>query len=283
MSVQEQEVPVYDPSGQYLIGLRSGIVDLMFDNMPGIVSLYEVIRDEHGQIMNYQVAGCNRTALQLGGFPEVVGHYITDINPTEDVLVMMDNYEKAIQAGHPIQEEVNVSAADGTPFWLDAHTIPIYGDDGIATHILTVANDITAQKMKEFEQNRLLEEQERTLAELSTPLLTIADNTVVLPLIGVLDSRRVEIMNNNLLAGVQFSGANQVIIDITGVPVVDTQVANALIQAAQAVRLLGATAIISGIRPEVAQTLVGLGVDLSKIPTMGTLQSAITYSLRGRF
>jgi rsbT co-antagonist protein RsbR len=129
-------------------------------------------------------------------------------------------------------------------------------------------------------QEAVIRAQEATLAELSTPLLAISDRVLVMPLIGVIDPRRAQQVIENLLAGVTQRRASAVILDITGVSVVDTQVANALMSAAQAVRLLGARVIITGIRPEVAQTLVGLGVDLSGITTKASLQNGIAEALR---
>jgi anti-anti-sigma factor len=143
--------------------------------------------------------------------------------------------------------------------------------------------DITAQKQAEAERARWQEEIIRTqaaaLAELSTPLIPITDNVMVMPLIGTVDSRRAQQVIDSLLEGVAASRAQTAILDITGVPVVDTQVANALLQAAQAVKLLGAQVVLTGIRPEVAQTLVGLGVDLTGIVTRSTLQNGIVFAL----
>src|SRR5262245_13789464 len=102
-----------------------------------------------------------------------------------------------------------------------------------------------------------------------------------MPLIGVVDSRRAQQVLEPLTAGIAISNAVVAILDITGVSVVDTQVANALIRAAQAVKLLGAQVMLTGIRPEVSQTLVGLGVDLSTIITRSTLQSGIALALQG--
>ncbi len=121
--------------------------------------------------------------------------------------------------------------------------------------------------------------QEAALRELSTPLIPISDRVVVMPLIGAIDSRRAQQVLETLLHGLADSRADRAILDITGVLVVDTQVANALVAAAQAVKLLGATVILTGIHPEVAQTLVGLGIDLRGIVTCGTLQSGIAYAL----
>jgi rsbT co-antagonist protein RsbR len=103
---------------------------------------------------------------------------------------------------------------------------------------------------------------------------------MVMPLIGAVDSQRAQQVIETLLEGIARSGAVVAILDITGVPVVDTQVANALLRAAQAVKLLGAQILLTGIRPEVAQTLVGLGADLSGIVTCGSLQTGIAYATR---
>lgn len=100
-----------------------------------------------------------------------------------------------------------------------------------------------------------------------------------MPLIGSIDSMRAQQIIETLLEGVNTTGAHIVILDVTGVPVVDTQVANTLLRSAQAVRLLGAEVLLTGIRPEVAQTIVGLGLDLSHIRTMASLQDGIVYAL----
>ncbi|NTW03418.1 MAG: PAS domain S-box protein [Oscillochloris sp.] len=128
-------------------------------------------------------------------------------------------------------------------------------------------------------QEQVIAAQQAALRELSTPLIPIAQGVVAMPLIGSIDSGRSQMVIEALLSGVASLRAETTILDITGVPVVDTQVANALLQAAQAVKLLGARVIITGIRPEVAQTLVGLGVDLSEISTLGTLQDGIAEAL----
>jgi anti-anti-sigma regulatory factor/HAMP domain-containing protein len=134
------------------------------------------------------------------------------------------------------------------------------------------------------EQTRLQEQiirmQAAALAELSTPLIPITDQIVVMPLIGALDRQRANQILSTLLHGIEVSRSRVAILDITGVPVVDTHVAQTLMRVAQAIRLLGAQAMITGIRPEVAQTLVGLGVDLQGIITHSVLQNGIAYALR---
>jgi rsbT co-antagonist protein RsbR len=125
-----------------------------------------------------------------------------------------------------------------------------------------------------------LQLQAMMLAELSIPLIPISAQTVVMPLIGTLDAPRAQQVIETLLNGVTERQANIAILDITGVRLVDTLVANALIRAAEAVQLLGAQLVLTGIRPEVAQTLVGLGLDLRGIVTYSTLQTAIAAVTR---
>jgi rsbT co-antagonist protein RsbR len=238
------------------------------ESLPFIVALYEVVEPD-----DYRTVAISPLAIQRGGFPDVVGKCISEFSPPEDLRIMQEIYGECRRLNEPIVQEVQVQSASGEHVWLSATTIPVQSANGEITHILTISNDITEQKQRE-------EHQIRTLAELSTPLLKISNNTMVMPLIGVLDTQRVQMMINTLLHGVAESQAEIVIIDITGVPVVDTQVANTLIQAAQSVKLLGAQVILSGIRPEVAQILVSLGVDLSGIPTKSSLQAAIAFTLQ---
>lgn len=119
-----------------------------------------------------------------------------------------------------------------------------------------------------------------TVRELGSPVIPLARGVIAMPLIGALDSRRIQQVASALLQGVADHHARVVIIDITGVPVVDTAVAGALLRAAQGVRLLGAEAVLTGIRAEVAQTLVGLGLDLTGLVTQATLEEGLAYALQ---
>ncbi len=130
-------------------------------------------------------------------------------------------------------------------------------------------------------QEEIIRTQKVMLEELSTPLIPISEKIMVMPLIGSVDSRRAQQVIETLLHGISTSKAQIAILDITGVSVVDTQVANAFISAAQAVRLLGAQVLLTGIRPEVAQTLIGLGVDLSGIITLARCRMASRWRSPG--
>jgi rsbT co-antagonist protein RsbR len=155
-----------------------------------------------------------------------------------------------------------------------------YGEILVLGNIL---RDVTDQQSQEQErialQEQVIEAQRSTLRELSAPLLPISNHTVILPLIGTVDTQRAQQIMETLLEGVAHHQADVAIVDITGVQVIDTQVANALIQAAQAVRLLGAQVVLTGIGPTMAQTLIHLGADLSTIVTRGSLQNGIAYAL----
>jgi len=128
-------------------------------------------------------------------------------------------------------------------------------------------------------QDEIIRMQAATLEQLSTPLIPISDDILVMPLIGTIDSRRAQKMTETLLQGLVIHQARTAILDITGVPVVDIEVAQGLLRAAQAARLLGVRVVLTGIRPEVAQTLVGLGADLRGIVTSSTLQNGISAAI----
>ncbi|MGP4074044.1 RsbT co-antagonist protein RsbRA [Piscibacillus sp. B03] len=127
--------------------------------------------------------------------------------------------------------------------------------------------------------NSIISLQKVALQELSAPLIPVMDGITIMPLVGTIDTDRAKLIMENLLDGVIKHRADVVLIDITGVPVVDTMVAHHIIQAAEAVRLIGATCILVGIRPEIAQTIVNLGIDLSKFPTKSSLKRGFEKAL----
>ncbi len=122
--------------------------------------------------------------------------------------------------------------------------------------------------------------QQQELLELSTPVVELWEGILALPLIGTLDSARTQVVMESLLQAIVRTGAALAIIDITGVPTVDTLVAQHLLKTVAAARLMGADCIISGIRPQIAQTIVHLGVNLSDVTTKATLADAFTLALR---
>jgi len=133
-----------------------------------------------------------------------------------------------------------------------------------------------------YQQNRelVIKRQQEELLELSTPVVELWDNIVALPLIGTLDSARTQVVMENLLQKIVDNEALIAIIDITGVPTVDTLVAQHLLKTVAAARLMGADCIISGMRPQIAQTIVHLGVNLTDVVTKATLADAFAVALQ---
>ncbi|HEX8851743.1 MAG TPA: STAS domain-containing protein, partial [Gemmatimonadaceae bacterium] len=125
----------------------------------------------------------------------------------------------------------------------------------------------------------VIRRQQQELLELSTPVVELWENILALPLIGTLDSGRTQVVMESLLEKIVQSGASIAIIDITGVPTVDTLVAQHLMKTVAAARLMGTECIISGIRPQIAQTIVHLGVDLQGVTTKATLADAFQLAL----
>ncbi|MCE7060295.1 STAS domain-containing protein [Dyadobacter sp. CY343] len=124
----------------------------------------------------------------------------------------------------------------------------------------------------------VISQQSDEMAELSTPVIRVWNGILAMPIIGTLDSARTQVVMENLLQGIVDTGSSIAILDISGVPAVDSLVAQHLIKTVNATRLMGAECIISGIRPEIAQTVVHLGIDLSQMITKATLESALKFA-----
>jgi len=130
------------------------------------------------------------------------------------------------------------------------------------------------------ERERTIREQQEAIRELSTPVLQVRERLLILPIIGVIDPQRARQLTEQLLRGIRTNRARVVVIDITGVAAMDSTVANHLVLTVEASRLLGATVIVTGLSPEIAQTLVNIGVDLTKMNTVGDLQGGIEEAER---
>jgi rsbT co-antagonist protein RsbR len=130
------------------------------------------------------------------------------------------------------------------------------------------------------ERERIIREQQEAIRELSTPVLQVRERLLILPIIGVIDPQRARQLTEQLLRGIRTNRAKVVVLDITGVPYIDSPVANHLVQTVEAARLLGAIVIVTGLSPEIAQTLVNIGVDLGKMNTVGDLQGGIEEAER---
>jgi rsbT co-antagonist protein RsbR len=141
-----------------------------------------------------------------------------------------------------------------------------------------IANTVAVGFVQERE--RIIRQQQEAIRELSTPVLQVRDRLLILPIIGVIDPHRARQLTEQLLRGIRSNRAKVVVVDITGVPSVDANVANHLVQTVDASRLMGANVIVTGLSSEIAQTLVTIGVDLGKINAVGDLQGGIEEAER---
>ncbi|HEY1760597.1 MAG TPA: STAS domain-containing protein [Bryobacteraceae bacterium] len=148
-----------------------------------------------------------------------------------------------------------------------------------ATELIDKLGLFTVETFQKTRED-VISRQQQELLELSTPVVRLWENVLALPLIGTLDSARTQVVMQNLLDAIVQTRSDFAIIDITGVPVVDTLVAQHLLKTVAAARLMGADCLISGIRPQIAQTIIHLGVDLTNVTTKATLADAFAVALR---
>jgi anti-anti-sigma factor len=238
------------------------------------------VHDRQGRylLVNHCVAsslGCDRY--------EVIGRTNRDFFPEETVNHWNETSQQIFTTGQVIELEESIPLEDGL------HTIltirfPIYNDQGEIYAIGGMSTDMTERKLAEQERDTLhqqvIEIQQEAIRELSTPLLPLAKGVIAMPLVGSFDTARAQQVVEVLLEGVANHCARTVILDITGVSIIDTAVADALMQATQAVRLLGAHVVLTGVQPRIAQTIVEQGIDMRRIMTCSTLQAGIAYALR---
>ncbi|MBI4291700.1 MAG: STAS domain-containing protein [Betaproteobacteria bacterium] len=141
-----------------------------------------------------------------------------------------------------------------------------------------IANTVAVGFVQERE--RIIRQQQEAILKLSTPVLPVRERLLILPIIGIIDPQRARQLTEQLLNGIRLNRAKVVVIDLTGVSGVDASVANHLVQTVEASRLVGAEVIVTGISPEIAQTLVTIGVPLGKMATVGDLQGGIEEAER---
>ncbi len=214
----------------------------------------------------------------LGYTPEqLVRLRFQDITHADDLDIDLDLLGKTIRGElKRYQLHKRYIHRDGSIVHALLHVALVRDEAGAPVHFISQILDLTEQK-RSFDALRASEERLRML---STPLVPISDDVVAMPLIGAIDPARADRVLEVLLAGISGVRVRVAILDVTGVVTLDEQVAAALVRTAHAVRLLGAQMVLSGIRAEVARTLVEIGADFSGIVTCANLQAAITYALK---
>ncbi|XXT15962.1 PAS domain-containing protein [Sorangium sp. So ce429] len=253
--------------------------------------LLQLVDNARSQIFIKDIAGryvfANRAhaqAMQRHAI-ELIGRDEAELNTlVPEIAEMLVAREREVIAGGQVMQFEEVLPVGDSQLYFFTVKFPIHDERGEPIGLGGIVTEITSLRRAEADrsalQEKIIASQQAALRELSTPLIPLADKVVAMPLVGTIDSARAEQIMETLLAGISGQSAHTAILDITGVRAVDTLVADALTRTARAAQLLGTRVVLTGVRPEVAQTLVTLGVDLSGITTLSTLQSGIAHALR---
>lgn len=242
-----------------------------------------ILLSDLDDIIRYANPACYELFGYNAASNEALGLSVTRLIHKDDSAKIEDKVPVALEAEGSHRGNITLVRKAGSSFLADVIIFLVRDDEGLPTAHAYIIRDITAEQQAQQEQVHLRENlitaQQRLIEELSTPIIPVTDDVLVLPLVGSIDNRRAQQIIQALLKGIENYRAQIVIVDITGVPRVDSGVANYLMQAAHAVRLLGAEAVLVGITPQVAQAFVSLDVDLGGIVTRSDLQSGIEYAL----
>src|SRR2546430_207466 len=246
-----------------------------YQQMIDSITDYEVIRlDENGLICSWHPG-----AEQLTGYTasEIVGRPVSIFYTEEDIAAgrLEQELYTARETGRCEIEGCRVRK-DGSRFWASVSITPIRDREGALVGYVKIARDLTERR----EQEQLMARQRDEILELSTPVIQVWDKILVLPLIGTLDSLRAARLTEGLLERIAQDQAEVVILDISGVPAIDTDVAQHLLKTVEAARLMGTASVLSGVRPETAQAIVHLGIELGSLRSRNSLRDALQLALQ---
>jgi PAS domain S-box-containing protein len=244
------------------------------ERMLDAITDYEVIRlDAEGVIRSWS-PGAER--LKQYKAEEVIGHHVSMFRLEEDVRSGLSERELAIAArAGRFESEGWRMRKDGSRFWASTIVSPINDENGELIGFVSVGRDLSEKRAQE----QLVQRQQEEILELSTPVIQVWDKVLVLPIIGTLDSARAARLTEGLLERIAAEQAEVAILDVSGVPAVDTEVAQHLLKTVEAARLMGAVSILSGVRPETAQAIVHLGIDLGSLRSRSNLKEALQLAL----
>ncbi|HKR13743.1 MAG TPA: PAS domain S-box protein [Pyrinomonadaceae bacterium] len=229
--------------------------------------------DPEGRIVSW-----TEGAERLNGYvaEEIIGQK-TDVFYSKEDIAEGKPRQKLEVAGKTgrFEEEDWRYRKDGSRYWANVVVNPIRDKDGALIGFAQITRDMTERRRHED----ALARQAREIMEISTPVVQVWDGILLVPLIGTLDSQRTQQVMEKLLTSIAETNSPVALIDITGVPTIDTQTARHLVETVTAVRLLGSEVLLTGVRPAIAQTLVHLGIELSGIITRSSLASGLKQAL----
>jgi rsbT co-antagonist protein RsbR len=245
------------------------------EQMVNGIADYEVIRlDGQGLVRSWNLGAKRLTGYEAS---EAIGQHVSMFYTDEETRAGQVESEltAAVREGRVEVDGWRIRR-DGSRFWASVSISPIRDDAGELTGFVKVARDLTERR----QQEELVQRQRDEILELSTPVIQVWDRIIVLPLIGTLDSVRAARLTEGLLERIAADLAEVIILDVSGVPAIDSGVARHLLKTVEAARLMGAMSILSGVRPEIAQSIVHLGIDLEGLRSRASLKDALQLALR---
>ena len=241
-----------------------------------------VMVDPQGNVISW-----NEGAKRIKGYSadEIIGKHLSIFYTEEDKKAGKVEQELATAAKEGrFEDESWRVKKDGSRFWANVVITALYRDDGSLRGFAKVTRDMTERKkaeevMAQKASFEALSRRAQEILDISTPVVQVWEGIILAPIIGTLDSQRTQQLTEKILDGIVESRSTVALVDITGVPAVDTQTARHLIESIRAVRLLGADVILTGIRPAIAQTLVHLGIDLTGVTTRSSLSAGLRTAM----
>jgi len=241
------------------------------------------------------IISANAAFLKLMGYTEgeLAGqHHRVFVTPQERVSAEYASFWQELASGKVKSGQFHRLAKNGKSIWLEANYNPVFDLEGRVERVVKFAIDITDKvesarateiALKQVREAELIrEELNLALEEMSTPVMPIWDGILLLPLIGVVDSARTDQVVNKTLERINETRSKVFLLDISGVPAMDTAVANQLLKISKATQLMGCETVISGLSPAIARTMVELGVEVGEVRTTATLQQAFAIALGKR-
>ena len=225
-------------------------------------------RVERANAACYEMLGADIESQELAGAN--MDSVLTD----ESRQFVSDEIMPAIMGGESWRGDLQLVTADEEIIDVDASFAPVLDDLGSVVAISGIVTDVTEQR----EIEAVMQEQNQAMMEMSTPVITLWDEIVMLPLVGTIDDDRAMQMTERLLEAIVGYEARVAILDVTGVAVIDTSVARNLLKAVDAASMLGAKVVVTGFSPSAAQTLAQLGVDFASLMTQGSLRAGIAQA-----
>jgi len=257
--------------------------DLSFRLLVQSVKDYAIIMlDPEGLVSSW-----NEGAQRFKGYlaEEIIGKNFSIFYTPEDIQSGKPEQELKIAAEQGrFEDEGWRVRKDGSKFWANVVITALRGPDGSLQGFGKVTRDLTERKQVEIALaqkavNEALARRSQEILDISTPVVQVWEGVILAPLIGSLDSQRTQQLMEKLLEGIVDTRSTVALVDITGVPTVDTQTGRHLVETMSAVHLLGADVILTGVRPAIAQTLVHLGIDLGEVTTRSSLAAGLRTAM----